>query len=375
MNVPILDLRAQYAEVRAEVDAAILEVCAAQRFILGEKVDALERQIAEYSRARFGVGVSSGTDALLCALMALKVGPGDEVVVPAFSFFATAGAVARLGARPVFVDIDPRTFNADPRLVADALTPKTKAVIPVDLYGQMAEMGEIRRLAHRRGAAVIEDAAQAIGAEHHGRRAGQCAAMTCLSFFPTKNLGGFGDGGMILTDDERLATRCRTLRVHGGEREYFHAEVGGNFRLDAIQAAVLAVKLGHLERWTEARRRRAARYDELLAVGDVTTPFIHPYNRCVYHQYTIRVPAGRRDAMQEHLARRGIAARVYYPVPLPLQECFASLGHRPGDFPEAERAAAEVLSLPVYPEMTDEMTTYVADAVKSVARDDAKAPG
>jgi dTDP-4-amino-4,6-dideoxygalactose transaminase len=376
MQVPLLDLRSQYAAIRDEIDAAIREVCASQQFILGPVVERFERKMADYCGCRFAIGVSSGTDALLCALMALGVGAGDEVIVPALTFFATAGEVARVGARPVFVDIDPRTFNIDVARMTAAITPRTRAIIPVDLYGQMAEMQSIMEVARRHNLPVIEDAAQAIGAEHHGRRAGQYATLTCFSFFPTKNLGGFGDGGLIVTDDESLARRCRMMRVHGGEEEYVHRWVGGNFRLDALQAAVLEVKLRYLDGWTERRRQNAARLDARLA-GAVTTPVVLPHNRCIYHQYTIRVPGGRRDVLAACLREAGVSSRVYYPVPLHMQECFADAGvrrslspapqglGRPGDCPEAERAAEEVLSLPIYPELTDAMLDYVAETIRT----------
>ncbi|MCK6455861.1 MAG: DegT/DnrJ/EryC1/StrS family aminotransferase [Phycisphaerae bacterium] len=368
MKVPLLDLQAQYATIRADVDAALRRVCESQQFILGKAVEAFESQMAAYCRSRHAIGVSSGTDALLCALMAVGVRPGDEVIVPPFTFFATAGVVARLGARPVFVDIEPQTFNLDPGRLEAAITPRTRAILPVDLFGQIAEMQAIGEIAARRGIPVIEDAAQAIGAEHRGRRAGEYAALTCLSFFPTKNLGGFGDGGMILANDDALAGRCRMLRVHGAQREYFHDEVGGNFRLDALQAAVLAAKLPHLDAWIDARRQRAATYDELLADAGVGRPVAWPHNRHVYHQYTIRVPEGRRDALAARLKQAEIGCKVYYPLALHEQGCFRSLGHRRGDFPVAERAASEVLSLPMYPELTREMQAHVAATIAGFMR-------
>jgi len=368
VNVPLLDLRTQYAAIRSEVEAAIGEVCESQRFILGETVERFERAVAAYCGVRHAIGVSSGTDALLAALMVLGVGPGDEVICPPFTFFATAGTVARLGARPVFADIEPSTFNIDTSKLDSAITKRTKAIIPVDLFGQPAEMETIAAIARKRGVPVVEDAAQAIGAEHRGRKLGSFAELTCLSFFPTKNLGGFGDGGMILTDDEKLAKACRMTRVHGGETEYHHATVGGNFRLDALQAAVLSVKLKHLDRWIEARRRRAARYNDLLADGGVTTPVELPQNKHTYHQYTIRLEAGRRDGLQQQLRDAGVATKVYYPVCLHQQPCFAGLGYRAGDFPAAEKAAAEVLSLPMYAELTEEMQRHVAHAVARFMR-------
>ncbi len=363
MNVPLLDLTAQYASIRAEIDAAIREVCETQRFILGETVERFERAMAAYCGVKHAIGMSSGTDALLAALMVLHVGPGDELICPPFTFFATAGTVARLGARSVFVDIDAATFNMDPAKLERAITKKTKAIIPVDLFGQTAEMDAIAAIARKHGIPLVEDAAQAIGATHHGRRVGQFAELTCLSFFPTKNLGGFGDGGMIVTNDDALAKACRMTRVHGAETEYHHSTVGGNFRLDALQAAVLNVKLKHLDRWIDARRQRADRYTELLSGTSVTPPVALDYNKHTYHQYTIRVPGGRRDALQTHLKQSGVATKIYYPVCLHQQQCFESLGYSTGDCPVAERAAAEVLSLPMFPELTEAMQRHVAESI------------
>jgi dTDP-4-amino-4,6-dideoxygalactose transaminase len=365
MNVPLLDLPAQYAAIRDEVAAAIREVCESQRFILGETVERFERAVAAYCGAKHAIGMSSGTDALLASLMVLGAGPGDEVICPPFTFFATAGTVARVGAKPVFVDIEPETFNIDLAGIERAITKRTKAIMPVDLYGQPAEMEQIGAIARKHGIPIIEDAAQAIGAEHRGHRVGTMADLTCLSFFPTKNLGGFGDGGMILTNDDRLARACRMVRVHGGETEYHHAMVGGNFRLDALQAAVLTVKLKYLDRWIDARHQRAARYTELLAGSGVQTPIERPHNKHTYHQFTIRVPAGRRDEIQEHLKVAGVMSRVYYPVCLHQQPCFKSLGMARGDFPVSEQAAAEVLSLPIYPELTDAMQRHVTEQIRA----------
>jgi len=364
MNVPLLDLVAQYETIRDDVQAAMRGVCETQRFILGETVERFERDVADYCGVRHAIGVSSGTDALLAALMVACVGPGAEVILPPFTFFATAGTVSRLGARPVFADIRADSFNIDPARVEQAMTPRTRAIMPVDLFGQPAEMEAIREIAARHQVMVIEDAAQAIGATRRGRRVGQMADMTCLSFFPTKNLGGFGDGGMILTDDDDLARRCRMTRVHGAEREYHHVFVGGNFRLDALQAAVLAVKLRRLDGWIEARRANAARYNERLEGSGVVTPAESAHNRHTYHQYTIRVPGGRRDALAAHLKSAGVATKIYYPVCLHQQECFRGLGHARGDFPESERAADEVLSLPMYPELREEQITYVARCIR-----------
>ncbi len=382
MRVPLLDLKPQYAPLRREIEQAIREVCDAQQFVLGPRVAALEARIAEYSGARFGLGVSSGTDALLLALMALGVGAGDAVITSTFTFFATAGVVARLGARPIFCDIDARTFNLDPdaleRLVAEdcvrddaglvhrASGARVKAVVPVHLYGQMAEMDRLMPIAERAGLAVVEDAAQAIGAAlPDGRRAGSVGTIGCFSFFPTKNLGAFGDGGLCVTSDEALAASMRILRVHGGEPKYYHAVVGGNFRLDELQAAVLLVKLGHLDAWSEARMRNAAHYAQLFAAagleGAVTPPVALPGYRHVFNQYVIR--AARRDELRAYLQSEGIGTEIYYPVPLHAQQCFAGLGHAPEDFPVAACAAAETLALPVYAELAAEQREYVVDRI------------
>ncbi|HOX06549.1 MAG TPA: DegT/DnrJ/EryC1/StrS family aminotransferase [Planctomycetota bacterium] len=366
-SVPLLDLKAQYAGIREEVRAAVDRVMDSQYFILGPEVEGLESEVAAYCGCRFGIGVSSGTDALILALMALDVGPGDEVITAPFTFFATAGSIHRLGARPVFVDIEPDGFNIDPAKIAAAVTKKTKAVIPVHLFGQCAEMDPITEVARKHNLAVIEDAAQAIGSEYRGRRAGSFGTVGCFSFFPSKNLGGFGDGGMVTTNDERLAARMRMLRNHGAEPKYYHKLVGGNFRLDALQAAVLRIKLRHLDAWSAGRQRNAARYREMFARaglgGRVVCPVELPGRRHIYNQFSIRSP--RRDAIKAKLAERKVGHDIYYPVPLHLQECFAALGGRPGSQPESERAAAEVLALPIYPELTVEQQQYVADAVAS----------
>ncbi len=378
MKVPLLDLRGQYAPLRADIEAVIREVCDSQRFVLGTNVEALEREIAEYSATRHAVGLSSGTDALLVALMALGIGAGDEVVTTPFTFFATAGVIARLGATPLFCDIDPQTFNLSPESVAGKLAERclqdgdrlvnrdtggvVKALMPVHLYGQMAAMDAFNQIARRYRLAVIEDAAQAIGAAlADGRRAGGVGDIGCLSFFPTKNLGAFGDAGMCVVQEAALAERVRTLRVHGGERRYYHAVVGGNFRLDEIQAAVLRVKLKHLDDWTAARQRNAVRYDTLIANADLAKTVVVPFRtagvRHIFNQYVIR--AQRRDELKAHLERCGIGTEVYYPLPLHEQQCFAYLGHEASDFPEAHRAASEVLALPIYPELTSEQREYV----------------
>jgi dTDP-4-amino-4,6-dideoxygalactose transaminase len=377
MHVPLLDLTQQYQSLRPELDRAVLEVCASQHFILGPKVEACERAVAEYSQSAHGIGVSSGTDALLLCLMAEGIGPGDEVLTTPYSFFATAGAVARLGARPVFVDIDPVTFNLDPSRLAAAVTPRTRAIIPVHLYGQMADMDPLLDFARQHGLVVIEDAAQAIGAEHRHRRAGSLGHYGCFSFFPSKNLGAFGDAGMVVTQDASRAERLRILRVHGMEPKYYHRFVGGNFRLDALQAAVVSVKLPHLDAWTARRQENARRYDRLfqasgLVGGPVRLP-AHPLaqaestgHRHIFNQYVLR--AERRDALRAHLLREGVGCEVYYPVPLHRQECFADLGQAAGTFPESERAAAETLALPIFPELTDAQAERVVEAVASFYR-------
>jgi len=361
MQVPLLDLKAQFTQIEAEVREAIDKVLASQRFILGPEVTALEQEVATYSGCDHGIGVSSGSDALLCALMALGVGPGDEVITTTFSFFATAGCIARLGAKCVFVDIEPDTYNIDPKQVASAITERTKAIIPVHLFGQCADMDPILDVAAEKGIAVVEDAAQAIGATYKGRPAGSMGTLGCLSFFPSKNLGAFGDGGMIVTNDAEQAETCRVLRTHGAKPKYYHRRIGGNFRLDALQAAILRVKLKHLNAWSEARRRNAARYDALFADSPVECPRIRPENVSIYNQYVIRVP--RRDELKAALAEQGVGSEIYYPVPLHLQECFADLGYRPGDLPVAEQAAQEVLAIPIYPELTESMQQYVAQRI------------
>jgi len=366
-TVPLLDLNAQYQPLREEVLVAIARVCDSQRFIGGPEVEGLERDLARTLDVREAVGVSSGTDALLAAMMAIGVGPGDEVVTTTYSFFATAGCVSRLGARPVFVDIDPVTYNISPAGVAAAITPRTKAIIPVHLYGCSAEMDPILEAARGAGIPVIEDAAQAIGARYKGRPAGSLGTLGCFSFFPSKNLGAFGDGGLVTTNDPGLAHRVRLIRNHGMEPKYHHHFVGANFRLDALQAAVLRVKAPHLPTWTEGRRRNAARYRELLAplaaAGLVALP-VEPLDRYhIYNQFVIRV--SNRDAVRSVLDARRIGTEIYYPLPFHLQQCFSDLGYRAGDFPEAERAAASTIALPIYGELTDDQLVYVADGVNA----------
>ena len=380
MNIPILDLKAQYAAIQPELDEAILRVAHSQWFILGPEVEALERSMEEYLGVKHALGVSSGTDALLLAMMALGIGPGDEVIVPTFSFFATAGVVSRLNATPVFVDIDPVTYNIDPAAVEAAITENTKAIVPVHLYGQSADLDPIIKLAGERGIAVIEDAAQSIGVRSEdGKRLGTIGTVGCFSFFPSKNLGGYGDAGLVTTNDSDLFHLLKIMRVHGGEQRYYHSVVGGNFRIDAIQAAVLNVKLPHLEGWSAGRRRNADLYNrhfrDLGIAADNPYPDAdHPVSLPVavyqnagvddyhiYNQYVIRVRD--RDALRERLAEKGIGHEVYYPVPFHQQECFADLGYSTGDFPHAERAAAEVLALPVYPELTTEGIHYIAQTI------------
>jgi len=368
MNVPLLDLQAQYASLRDGVHQAVERVLDSQRFVLGDEVRELEGSIAEYCETKHAIACASGSDALLLALMSLDIKAGDEVITTPFSFFATAAAITRLGARPVFVDIDPRTYNLDTSRVSDAITSRTKVIMPVHIYGQCAQMDPLLELAERRGIAVIEDAAQAIGATDNGRRAGSMGLIGCFSFYPTKNLGGAGDGGILTTSDDQLAQRLRRLRTHGGTNEYEHAEVGINSRLDELQAAVLRVKLPSLDKWSEERGRKAAIYSQLLSNAELSllliTPQIRPNGRHIFHQYVIRVP-GNRDALMEHLKTRGVGTKVYYPIPLHRQECFFYLGYKEGDFPETESAARETFALPVYPELTESQQAYVVEAIKS----------
>lgn len=373
--VPLLDLKAQYATIEPEVRSAIDRVLSSQHFILGPEVEALEKSVAEYSGCRHGIGVSSGTDAILVALMALGIGANDEVITTPYTFVATATSVARLGARAVLVDIDPRTFNLDVTKVEAAITPRTKAIIPVHLYGQMADATSLEALAARHRIPMIEDAAQAIGAEHRGRRAGSVGALGCLSFFPSKNLGAFGDGGMVVTNDAALAARVRLLRNQGQKPKYFSQEVGGNFRLDALQAAVLNAKLPHLDGWTARRQANAAHYRELFGASglrvahgprpedaQIGLPLELEGHRHVYNQFVIRV--ARRDGLRAFLSDREIGSEVYYPQPMHLQTCFASWGYAKGAFPESERAADESLALPIYPELTPDMLETVVSAVR-----------
>ncbi len=378
MGVPLLDLKAHHEPLHQEIMAALEQTFRSQAFILGPDVGKLEERVAAYCQVKYGIGVSSGTDALLVALMALGIGSGDEVLTTPYSFFATAGAVVRLGAKPVLVDIDPETYNLDPCKIKSALTAKSKAIIPVHLYGQCADMTPIMDVAKRHNLGVIEDAAQAIGSEYRdGRRACSIGTIGCLSFFPSKNLGCLGDGGMAVTNDAELAERMRVLRVHGSKPKYHHKRIGGNFRLDTIQAAVLNVKLNYLDGWTRRRQENATRYETLFKQsglvqnGKVKLP--EPVYResgakhyHIYNQFVLRVE--QRDALMTYLKEKGIGAEIYYPVPFHLQECFLYLGYREGDFPESERAAKETVAIPIYPELTIEQQTGVVEAIAAFYR-------
>ena len=364
-SVPLLDLDAQYRPLREEILAAIARVCDSQRFIMGPEVETLERELAVRLHVGQAITVSSGTDALLAVLMALNIGPGDEVITSTYSFFATAGCIVRVGATPVLVDIDPVTFNLDAASVHAAVTPRTRAIMPVHLYGLCADMDPILSAASS-GAAVIEDACQAIGATYKGRQAGSMGTAGCFSFFPSKNLGAFGDAGLVTTNDPRLADEIRLLRNHGAHPKYFHKRIGGNFRMDALQAAVLRVKLPHLQRWTAMRGENAARYDALFAAAGLTNRVALPVTPLgrghIFNQYIVRVP--NRDRVRASLAARGIGTEIYYPVPFHLQECFASLGHVRGDFPEAEAAADSTLALPIYGELSAGQQEAVVGAMR-----------
>ena len=366
-KVPLVDLKAQYATIRQDVLQAMTRVCDTQQFILGPEVAALERELEAFLAVPHAIGLSSGTDALLAALMALDVRAGDEVITSPFSFFATAGSIARLGARPVFVDIDPASGNIDPARLGQAVTAKTKAIMPVHLFGQSAEMAPIMDIAARSGLPVIEDAAQAIGARYREQLIGTIGTIGCFSFFPTKNLGAFGDAGLATTGDATLARKMRAIRQHGGEEKYHHQTVGANFRIDALQAAVLRVKLPHLEEWTAARQRNARRYEALFAkaglTGTVRLPPQAPACTHTYNQYVVRVPD--RDRLRSHLETQGIGTEVYYPVPLHLQPCFRGLDYDRGSFPAAETAADEVLALPIYGELSDGQQAWVVDTIRS----------
>lgn len=368
MKIPLINLKDQFAPLREEMLASLERIVDSQQFALGPEVKALEDEVAAYSNVKHAIGCASGSDALLLALMALDVTAGDEVITASFTFFATAAAIARVGARPVFVDIDPRTYTIDFAQVEAAITPRTRAIIPVHMYGHCADMDPLLEISERRGIPIIEDSAQAIGAEDRGRRAGSMGLLGCFSFYPTKNLGGAGDGGMLTTNDDNLDARLRALRVHGGLTEYHHAEIGINSRLDGLQAAVLRVKLPHLDEWAAMRRAKADYYNELFAAAglsfEVITPFTRETAQHVYHLYIVRVPV-HRDALMAHLGERGIGTKVYYPVPLHLQECFRYLGYETGDLPETEAAALETFAIPLYPELSAEQQQYVVECILS----------
>jgi dTDP-4-amino-4,6-dideoxygalactose transaminase len=367
VSVPLLDLHSQYAAIKGEIDAAIQRVVDSQFFINGPEVTELEKQIAEYCGAKHCIAVSSGTDALIVALMALDIQPGDEVITTPYTFFATAGSIVRLGAKPVFVDIDPATFNIDPNRIEGQITARTRAIIPVHLFGQCAEMDPILEIAQRRGLAVIEDAAQAIGSEYRGRRAGSMGDLACFSFFPSKNLGAFGDGGAVVSNDDALAEKVLLLRNHGAKPKYFHKIVGGNFRLDTIQAAVLQVKLRYLDQWSAKRQQHAAYYDAAIArdarLRSTITPPAVVRSRHIFNQYVIRLE--NREQLRDHLKHNQVGTEIYYPVPMHVQECFENLGYRAGDFPESERAANTSLALPIFPELTGAQKQQVVDALTS----------
>jgi dTDP-4-amino-4,6-dideoxygalactose transaminase len=372
MNVPLLDLKAQYQTIKGRVLEITEQIYVSQHFILGPHVETLEKKITRYCGCGHAVGVSSGTDALVIALMAAGIGPGDRVISTPYTFFATAGAIARVGATPLFVDIDPETYNLSPEklnravaMMAGDILESVKAIIPVHLYGQCADMDPILEMAADHGWVVIEDAAQAIGAEYKGRRAGSMGDFGCFSFFPSKNLGAFGDGGMVTAGDPKACARLKILRVHGADPKYYHKVVGGNFRLDVLQAAIVALKLDYLDGWTAARQENASRYRELFAAAGLTDRLHLPLekeSRHIYNQFVIRVDDGR-DALRTFLSEQGVGSEVYYPVPLHLQECFAGLGYRRGDFPASEQAAAQTLALPIYPELTASQQSYVVDTI------------
>jgi dTDP-4-amino-4,6-dideoxygalactose transaminase len=377
MNIPFLDLKAQYLTVKEKIESAIEEVLEAQQFILGPKVEEFEHNIVTYSGTKYAVGVSSGTDALLISLMALDINPGDEIITSPFTFFATAGSIARLGAKPVFVDIDPITYNIDPEKIENAITNKTKAIIPVHLFGQCADMEPILEIAKKYNLHVIEDAAQSIGAEYKGQKAGTMGNLGIFSFFPSKNLGGFGDGGMVITNDEDLHKKIKILRIHGSEPKYYHKMLGGNFRLDALQAAILNEKLKYLDQWSQKRRDNAEYYDKkfrdrgLIQNGNITLPLPIYRNNTdknyhIYNQYTIKTE--NRDKLRVFLEENGLKTAIYYPIPLHLQECFLGLGYKKGDFSVSEKSAKTVLSLPIFPELTTKQIDYIMQKVSDFFR-------
>jgi len=367
MKVPLLDLSRQYNQLQNELEEALIKVARSGRYILGPEVEGLEKELAEMCQAKYAIGVSSGSDALVLALMALDVGEGDEVITTPFTFFATVGAIARLGAKPVFADIDPKTFNLDPKKVEAAITDKTKAILPVHLYGQMADMDSFMEISKKHNVAIVEDAAQAIGSfNSHGKRAGSLGDFGCFSFFPSKNLGAMGDGGLVVTNDEALYEKGKILRAHGSKPKYYHSIVGGNFRLDPMQAAVLRVKAPHLEKWHKQRKENADRYREIFAEyrdqleGKIDLPQ-EIEGRHIYNQFVLR--AEKRDELKAYLAENGIGCEIYYPLSLHMQKCFSYLGYKEGDFPESEKAAKETLAIPVFPELTEEEARYVVKSI------------
>ncbi|MDI6752073.1 MAG: DegT/DnrJ/EryC1/StrS family aminotransferase [bacterium] len=362
MMIPLLDLKRQYKEIGSEIQRSVLDLLESGNYVLGPAIERFEVEVAAYCGADLAISCASGTDALLLALMSIDIGKADEVITTPYSFFSTASVIWRLSAKPVFCDIDTDTYNINPDLIEAKITDKTRAILPVHLYGQTADMDKIMEIARRHNLFVIEDGAQALGAEYKGKKAGTLSDIGCFSFFPTKNLGGYGDGGMIVTDNKELADKMRMLRVHGSSPKYYHKVVGINSRLDAIQAVALSCKLKYLGRWNEARRRNAALYNELLAKTDIILPKEDPDCKHIYNQYTIRCKD--RDGLREYLKAKAIATEIYYPLPLHLQECFKDLGQKEGDFPEAESSAKETLSIPIYPELTEGEIREVADTIK-----------
>lgn len=363
MKIPILDLTAQYKSIKTEIDAAVMKVIESQHFILGPEVEAFESEVAAYCGTKYAVGVASGTDALILALKAFGIGPGDEVITTPFTFFATAESVSLVGGKPVFVDIDPETYCINPELIEKAITKKTKAIIPVHLFGQCADMDRILEIARINNLKVIEDAAQAMGATYKGKQAGSMGDIGCLSFFPSKNLGGFGDGGMIITNNKELADKIKMLRVHGSTIRYIHSSIGTNSRLDALQAAILRVKLKYLNKWLEGRRKVAKYYDENLKGLPIVTPFVPSYNVHTYHLYVLRVKPSP-EKLAKSLNDAGIEARTYYPVSLHLQECYKGLGYKKGNLPESESASPETLAIPIYPELTAEALSFIVKKIR-----------
>jgi dTDP-4-amino-4,6-dideoxygalactose transaminase len=376
LAIPLCDLQAQFRPLQTQLTEAVNRVLASGQVINGPDVTALEEEVARYCGVGYAIGCSSGSDALLLALAALEIGPGDEVIVPPFTFFATASAVSRLGARPVFADIDADTCNLDPLQVENKITPRTRAIIPVHLFGQCAEMNLLWRIAERHNLTLVEDAAQAFGAEYQGKKSGSLGSLACLSFYPSKNLGGYGDAGMVLTSDPEWADRLACLRVHGMKPKYYHHHLGWNSRLDTLHAALLRVKLPHVDAWIDARQAVARRYDQLVEEYHLnlflTRPVVRPRQKHAFNQYVVRVARGQRDALVHHLKSENIGCEIYYPVPLHLQKCFAGLSHRPGDFPISEAACEEVLALPMYPELTEVMQRRVIESCATFARQRAR---